>query len=159
MRVLFVCTGNICRSPMAEAMARAMLKERGRADIVVSSAGTSASVGSPASEGAYLVGIEKGFDLSAHLASQLTEELVEDADLILAMSVHHVHRAEMLGGEGKTYLLGGYAGRDADTEEVDDPFGGDLEDYRVTHEQLDSMLKDAIERIISTERDAQSGTA
>ena len=58
MRLLLVCTGNICRSPMAEAIARRLLESRGREDVAVASAGTAAQDGAPASEGAYLIALE-----------------------------------------------------------------------------------------------------
>lgn len=63
-RVVLVCTGNTCRSALAEALLRRALEERGVTDIAVSSAGTGAWEGAPASEGAYLVGLESGLDLS-----------------------------------------------------------------------------------------------
>jgi protein-tyrosine phosphatase len=156
VRLLFVCTGNICRSPLAEAMARHMLHARGRSDIEVASAGTAAPDGSPASEGAYLVALENGLDLSAHTARQLTTTMVETADLIFGMSPHHVQRAEQMGGMGKAHLLGTWAGRDADHDEVPDPYGGDLEEYRVTCDQLDGYLHDAIARILG-ENGAREG--
>ena len=107
--VLFVCTGNICRSPLAESLLERALKDRGL-EVQVTSAGTGAWDGAPASEGAYLVGLERGLDLSGHRARLLTRELVEVADLILTMARHHRARVDELGGEGKVFVLGEYAG-------------------------------------------------
>jgi protein arginine phosphatase len=154
VRVLFVCTGNICRSPMAAAIARRFLDERGRGDVEVASAGTAAWDGAPASEGAYLVSLEHDLDLSAHRARQLTSDLVADADLVLGMSAHHVERATALGGAGKSHLLGAYAGRTAADAQVDDPFGGDLEEYRTTFERLEALLAGAVARLPAHHDDA-----
>ncbi len=108
-RILLVCTGNICRSPMAEIVMRRDFEQRD-GDVEVVSAGTGAWDGASASEGAYLVALENGLDLSNHRARLLTREVVEHSDLILTMARHHRVRVEELAGEGKTYLLGEYAG-------------------------------------------------
>ena len=127
MRLLFVCTGNTCRSPLAEAIARREAIERGLADVEVASAGTSAWEGAPASDGALLVALERSLDLSGHRAQMLTRELVERHDVILAMGPHHLERAEALGGEGKTFLLSVFAANAPSDRAISDPFGGDLE--------------------------------
>src|SRR5438046_7558777 len=145
--VLFVCTGNICRSPLAAALLQRALKERGL-DMNVTSAGTGAWDGAPASEGAYLVGLERGLDLSGHRARLLTRELVEQADLILTMARHHRARVDELGGEGRVFVLGEYAGREGDEAEVSDPFGGDLDVYRNTCVELEALIEAAVERIV-----------
>ena len=100
-RVLFVCTGNICRSPLAEVLLRRIVSEEGLDGVGVASAGTGAWDGAPASEGAYLVGLEHGLDLSAHRATLLTREVVKRSDLILTMARHHRRRADELGGSGR----------------------------------------------------------
>src|SRR5436189_797269 len=145
--VLFVCTGNICRSPLAASLLERALQERG-IEVTVASAGTGAWDGAPASEGAYLVGLERGLDLSGHRARLLTRELVEQADLILTMARHHRARVDELGGEGRVFVLGEYAGREGNEAEVSDPFGGDLDVYRDTCVELEALLQTAVERIV-----------
>lgn len=132
-----VCSGNTCRSPLAEALLRRALAESGPDGIAVESAGTGALAGSPASEGAYLVALEAGLDLSGHRARLLSRELVGEADLILAMSAGHLRRVQALGGAGKAALLADYAGESGD---IADPFGGDVAEYRETLRQLDRLV-------------------
>jgi len=146
--VLMVCTGNVCRSPLAAAILRKKLAERGRDDIEVASAGTSAADGEPASEGSYLVALENGVDLSTHVARQLTTSDVDAADLVFGMSEHHVHRAAELGAAARAHLLGHYAGSAGPDAVVEDPFGGDLREYRATYQQLDGLLDRVAERLL-----------
>jgi protein-tyrosine-phosphatase len=131
VHVLFVCTGNTCRSPLAEAIARKAALDRGRTDIVVSSAGTSAWDGASASDGALLVGI------------------VESATLILAMGPHHIERLSALGGAPQAHLLTDYADRSNAGRAISDPFGGDLDAYRATADELDALIGHVFNRIMN----------
>ena len=159
MTVLIVCTGNICRSPMAAAILEHLLQARGITAIAVRSAGTAPWDGAPASEASYLVSLEHGLDLSSHRSRRLTTDIVADAGLILGMSAHHVDRAIQLGGSGKAYLLGEYAGEPAEDAEVADPFGGEIEEYRATYDRLAALLEAALPRLIAARPDADSGRA
>lgn len=147
MRILFVCTGNTCRSALADALARKIAVERGLADVEIVSAGTSAWDGAPASDGALLVGMERGLDLSQHRAQTLTRELVRDATLILAMGPHHLERIEALGGGGKAYLLTEFASRGTEARPVNDPIGGELDVYRATADELEQEVRRLFDRI------------
>ncbi len=145
--ILFVCTGNTCRSPLAEVLLRQKLEERGLAGVTVASAGTGAWDGAPASEGAYLVALEHGLDLSAHRARLLTKELVQGSDMVLTMARHHRARVEQLGGGTRAHLLGEFAGRQGEDAEVRDPFGGDLEGYRETFDELETLVLEVAQRL------------
>ena len=147
MRILFVCTGNTCRSPLAEGIARKETIERGLLDVDVESAGTSAWNGAPASDGALLVGLERGVDLSEHRARQLTRELVVASDIILAMGPHHLERIEALGGEGRAHLLTSYAAHGSTERAVSDPFGGDLDVYRAAYDELEREIRKVFDRL------------
>jgi len=147
MKILFVCTGNTCRSALAEAIARREAIERGLMEFDVSSAGTSAWNVAPASDGGLLVALEHGVDLSEHRARQLTREIVAEQDVILVMGPHHLERAEALGGEGKSHLLTDYAAHGSSDRAVSDPFGGDLEVYRATYEELEREIKRVFDRM------------
>jgi len=148
MHILFVCTGNTCRSPMAEAIARQVAEERGLSDVVVSSAGTGAYEGSTASDGALLVGIEHGTDLASHRSRQLTRDVVASAETILVMSPQHLHRVQELGGDGKAYLLTDFASHGGSMRTVTDPFGGDLGAYRATYEELEEEIRRVFDRLV-----------
>jgi protein-tyrosine-phosphatase len=146
MKILFVCSGNTCRSPLAEAIAKKMVADRGRTDIEVSSAGTNAWDGSPASDGALLVGMERGLDLSEHRSRLLTPEIIQDADLVLAMSPSHLSRIKDLAPAANAHLLGAFAsGKEGYS--VQDPFGGDLAAYRATIDELEQELDSLLERL------------
>ena len=132
---------------MAEAIARREAIERGLMDFDVSSAGTSAWNGAPASDGSLLVALEHGVDLSEHRARQLTREIIADQDVVLVMGPHHLERAEALGGESKSHLLTHYAAHGSSDRAVSDPFGGDLEVYRATYEELEHEIKRVFDRM------------
>ena len=132
---------------MAEALLREALATRGVDQVTVSSAGTGAWEGAPVSEGAYLVGLEHGLDLSGHRAQLLTRDIVKESDLILTMSGHHRARVAELGGEDKVHVLGEYAGREPGRSEISDPFGSDLASYRTTYDELQEMITGVVGRV------------
>lgn len=149
-RLLFVCTGNTCRSPMAEVIARRRAHELGWDRVEVRSAGVAAYDGSPASGGAVRVAEAHGLDLAGHSATLLTREEAARADLILTMSVSHLMRVTELGGGDRAALLTSFAGWGTDgggAEAIPDPVGGPDEEYAETFRLLDELIGRAMERL------------
>jgi protein-tyrosine phosphatase len=129
LRILFVCTGNTCRSPLAVLALRAELGEDAGA-VELDSAGTAASGGEPASAGSLRVAAAAGFDLSGHRSRPLTREQVRDADLVFVMSPSHRAAVEGLGARReRVHVLSEWPAPGEPGEPVFDPFGASHEAY------------------------------
>jgi protein-tyrosine-phosphatase len=146
MNLLFVCSGNTCRSAMAEAFARKIARRRGIEDLNVSSAGTNAWDNVPATDEALLVGMERDIDLTGHRARKLTPSIVSEADLIFVMTPGHLEQVKQLGGRGKVHVIDEYASGTAN-QGIEDPYGGDLEAYRETADVLERELEKLFDRL------------
>ena len=145
MKILFVCTGNSCRSPMAHAMAQDIIGRLGH-EIKADSAGIYPGAGS-ASPHAQKIMAEMGLDLSNHKTASVNDYNMDEYHLILTMTqAHKNHIAALLGDvDEKLYTLGEYIGVDGD---ISDPFGGDEEEYRQCAMQIKSLLELAIPKIV-----------
>lgn len=145
--LLFVCSGNTCRSPMAEAITRGMLEERGWTHVDVRSAGTSAVAGHAASPEAVAVAREYGLALDDHTSQPLTPQLIGWADLVLAMGTSHMHVVRELGGADKVSLVTEFVDGDGYAQPVADPFGGDEDHYREAFVQLQDAVDALLNRL------------
>lgn len=146
MKFLIVCTGNTCRSPMAEGIFKDLAKKH-KIDLQIKSAGTFAVDGSQISKNAIKALENIGIDIKGYKSSFLDENLVNQADVILTMT--DSHRREIIRRypqvEKKVYLLNEYAF--GNLEDISDPFGGDLHIYELVRDQIYR----AIEKIVNKE--------
>lgn len=144
LRLLFVCSGNLCRSPMAAGIARHLGQERG-IDLEVKSCGTIARAGMEASENAVVACQEKGVDISDHRAQPLSRELVEWADQILVMEENHLHSVNACDWRApfKTWSLGSFI----DVKRIKDPYRRSLRKYRKARDILWRAVDEALDRL------------
>jgi protein-tyrosine phosphatase len=149
MHILFVCSGNTCRSPMAEALLMEQLKTKPtilESEPIIQSAGIYALDGSSASHEAIKVMAEMGINICGHRARQLNLDLVQWADLILTMT--EAHKREIISrydvSADKIYTLADFGiGEQTD---VIDPFGSGIEAYRQCAGQIKTMIIEMIKK-------------
>lgn len=143
--IIMVCTGNICRSPMAERLLIKMLPGELREKVSVKSAGTHALHGHQAAEPAVEALGRLGIDLSDHRARQLTREIEERADLLLVMEHQHLHsiKSLRLWGRNKARLLGEFLSPDHPPE-IEDPYGRPIEAYQTCIDALRPCLQGVV---------------
>lgn len=144
--LLFVCTGNTCRSPLAQVIAQSLLAEAGLTNWQVASAGLAAFRGMSASRHALTAAQVLQLDLSAHQSQPLTAALAAQADLILVMT--EAHKDSILQQlpqlREKVYTIREFSGSSGD---VQDPFGGTAADYLETAQELKALLQPIVQKL------------
>ena len=141
MNILFVCTGNTCRSPMAEGLFKKIIEDDFDCEVNIYSGGMNANDGACANENAVSVLSEEyDVDISGHEAKTVDAQTIADADIILTMTYAHKDMLLYLFGgaaEEKTHTLLEYAGEDGD---IADPYGGDMEVYKKCSQAIYNAL-------------------
>ncbi len=156
--VLFVCTANMCRSPMAEVLFEEIVRNEGEGEEWwIDSAGVSALDGEPATNNTRVVATERGLELSSHRSAQATRQVVEPFSLVLVMEERHRQMMRETYPElaDRIYLLKEMGDG---TGDVHDPIGTDIVNYRAMADEVNSILMEGLGRIreLAAEGDART---
>lgn len=144
MKIVFVCTGNTCRSPMAEILMKKYIEENNIENVEVSSCGIMCSNGMPISEGSRTALKELGIDNIVHKSNMITMREIIESDYIFTMTVHHRDwlRVNYNAGDN-VFALGEFLGM----EDVSDPYGGSINDYIRCGEQINYMISKLCDKL------------
>ena len=144
MHITFICTGNTCRSPMAEGIARRMIRENcPDSGITVASAGLATYNGAPASQHAIDVCGEIGIDLTNHRSQRLNPEIAEKTDLFAVMTQSHKYYMMPWGIPAEKIVVLG---------DISDPYGGDEDEYRACREQIYCAVEALLKALTETSK-------
>ena len=147
--IVFVCTGNTCRSPMAEGLLREALPAQWGGKVTVSSAGTHAWNGQPAASLSVMVLREKGIDISGHSARLITPDIINKASLVVALAAGHRELMKAtVPGAGEWMILLGELDPERENADVEDPIGGDIDDYRRARDDIAGLIGFLLEYIV-----------
>lgn len=145
MNVLYVCTGNICRSPMAEGILNKLALDCGL-DIQAFSAGTSAWGGPATNHAVRAVEELYDVDISNHESQALTPNLAEGADIIICMESHHLRQAHRTAPGKNVTTMKLFAYNDKHGR-IDDPYGGDYNIYRNCAQEIYQCIIDSLDKL------------
>ncbi|MDZ7725852.1 MAG: hypothetical protein U5R06_24255 [candidate division KSB1 bacterium] len=144
MNILFICSGNICRSPAAKALLQNHLPRSAGDKVKVDSAGTLGIEGQPAPDALITLFAEKEIGLFQHRSKGVTDELVEAADLVLGMAPEHLKYLmnQFPGIEKKLDLLGHYGRPEpyARKHIIQDPYGGSIQEYKQAVDRIEQEV-------------------
>ena len=140
MNILFVCTGNTCRSPMAEGLFRKLLADKNINDINCSSAGLFAMTGDEVTPSAVEACERFGVDISAHRARRITAYVLDETDKFVCMTPDHAASLSLYVNPEKIVVLG---------SGIPDPYGGDMETYMRCANSIRTALTEQFDEIIS----------
>jgi len=148
MKLLFVCTGNTCRSPMAEYFAKNYIQENDLEEFEVNSAGINAVTGEKASSEAIEVMKEKGIDITGHKSKMLMEADLKESDRVFAMTSSHKEVIEDMYGYEEVYTLKHFVQSCEDCD-ILDPYGYDIDKYRETRDEIEYAVKELLKKLSS----------
>ena len=152
MKIMFICTGNICRSAMAEGMMKKLVNEKNIKDIEICSCGIYAETGDYSTYNAIEAAKLYGADISNHKSANIRNSNITEMDVILCATNSHKQNVLFLypNLNGKVFTMKEYAGLDKNSNDMDinDPWGYDLNVYYNCAKEIEECLEKIVERFV-----------